>query len=56
MTTQRWLLIVINGGIENGETLIKEKTDIESLFDEGLTLETSAFKLFTVSNSRYQLN
>ena len=26
------------------------------LSDEGLTLETSAFKLFTVANLRYQLS
>ena len=36
------------------------KTDITHnssiRFDEGLTLETSTFKLFTVANSRYQLS
>ena len=34
-----------------------EKTGINSnRSDEGLTLETSAFKLFTVTNLRFQLS
>ena len=35
------------------------KADVSSLHprsDKGLTLETSAFKLFTMANSRYQLS
>ena len=31
MTTRSWLLIVINGAIKRGETLIKDKTDMASL-------------------------
>ena len=31
-------------------------TELISKFDEGLTLETSAFNLFTVANLPYQLS
>ena len=43
-----WKSLVDTAGIKSA--------DLKDKFDEGLTLEMSAFKLFTVANLRSQVN
>ena len=47
-----WVCTVID---QSGTTEVQSSVPFVIRSDEGLTLETSAFKLFTVANLRYQL-
>ena len=51
----RWL-VVIFPLLSSAEAITSYLTEVFNRSDKELTLETSAFKLFTVANLRYQLS